>query len=164
MTAQGPFGTGNFSVEIGPGEPANLKTGDPGDPAIGPGFAVVTLPDFAIGHDAAGLLVLQRAATGKRDLYAWWDRARSGTGNAKRDVRVRMMSGDWQQIVMAWHFAGARPVLWQTASLDANAPGMMLETLSLAFDRMDLDYPGDPRPNMPQPPVPPRPFIPGVLR
>ncbi|PZN92724.1 MAG: hypothetical protein DCF31_15210 [Alphaproteobacteria bacterium] len=135
MSAEGPFGTGNFRVEIAAGEPD--------DPAIGTGFASVGFPDFAV-EGGAQPLVLRRAATGRRDLYAWWDKARAG-GKAARDVRVVLL-GAAREPVMVWTFKAARPVALSHAPLDANAPGLMLETLALAYERMDLDYPGDPRP------------------
>jgi hypothetical protein len=144
MTGHGPFGTGSFSVEI--------AAGDAGEPAIESGFASVGFPDFGVEHDSTAHLVLRRAVTGTRELYAWWDKARSG-GKAARDVRIRLIGADREQVVMAWTFRAARPVLLSHTPLDANAPGLMLETLALTFDRMDVDYPGDPKP---KPPVPGR--------
>lgn len=151
-----PVGTGNFRVEIGPGEA--------GDPAIGAGFASVTFPDFTIGTDAAAPLLLRRAVSGMRDLYAWWDKARTG-GNARRDVRIMLLTNDLAQPVMTWTFRAAHPTMLSHTPLDANAPGLMLETLALAFDRMDVDYPGDPKPPPVPPNPPPKPGVPGwVLR
>ncbi|WP_426165133.1 phage tail protein [Sandarakinorhabdus sp. DWP1-3-1] len=135
MTSEGPFGTGNFSVEIAAGEA--------GDPAIGGGFASVGFPDFGV-EGIAQPLVLRRAVTGRRDLYAWWDKARAG-GKAARDVKVLLL-GATREPVMVWTFKAARPVMLSHTPLDANAPALMLETLALAYERMDLDYPADPQP------------------
>lgn len=152
----GPFGTGNFLIEIAPG--------DADDPAISMGFASVTFPDFTIGTDAAAPLVLRRAVTGMRDLYAWWDKARAG-GNARRDVVIRLLTDDMERPVMVWTFKAAHPTMLSHAPLDANAAGLMLETLALAFDRMDVDYPGDPKPPPSTRDLPPKPGVLGrVLR
>lgn len=138
MTVAGPFGNGHFSVEIGPGAV--------GDPPIDSGFSHIVFPDMAVAGEH--LLILRRAVTGKRDLYAWWDRARS-KDKAQRQLVVRLMTADWSAVVMAATFSGARPSSFGLTALDANAPAIMMETLTLTFDRMEIDYPTDPRPRAP---------------
>lgn len=132
MSADGrPLGNHRFLVDLG----------DRGDPhAAGAGFSAVVFPRFDVQVDGAAepRLVLRRGVTGARNLYQWWDKARRGKA-PRRNVRVTLLGDDGATPVMRWRFSGARPVALEYGALDANAPSVLLETLELAFERMEIE-------------------------
>ncbi|MGL4543378.1 MAG: phage tail protein [Polymorphobacter sp.] len=122
---------------------------DLGDGAAASGFATVIFPRFAVAPDPADppLLHLRRAATGKLELYDWWDSARRDPKATLRTVVVDLLSADFSQTLLRWRFTKARPVSLDYGPLDANTPAIVSETLVLAFERVDMPgtKPGSPR-------------------
>jgi phage tail-like protein len=82
-------------------------------------------------------LVLTRGMTSDLDLWTWWESTRNGDG-ADRDVVVRLLDGTGQ-LVMTWLFRNAFPAVYRVSPLDAASSEVVLETLELAFDTMDLE-------------------------
>lgn len=142
---RGPCGNGNFLVDLG--------TGDARSPAAG--FCEVIFPEFLIPaqrlQEAGDVLpapatnphlVLRRAATGAPDLYQWWQLARAG-GKAppRRTVTIDLLGPDMASTLMRWRFLKASPVGLVYSPLNALTPGLLYETLSLAFASVELDAP-----------------------
>jgi phage tail-like protein len=101
------------------------------------GFAQVVFPDLAIGEGVAdGHLQLRRPASRDRALFEWWEAARGDAHKARRDVRVSLFDAMLEP-QLAWLFRGARPVALGYSSLDANVAGLVFETISLAFERLE---------------------------
>jgi phage tail-like protein len=139
-----PLASSNFLVEIG---------GASGR-APGTGFAEVAFAPFAfdapgpaLGGDglvgvgttpAAGRLVLRRGATGALDLYHWWDLARQGKAPRRRVVKVKLLADDRSTVAMTWRFSNVRPLRLSYSPLDAMAGGVLMETLELAFDDVEM--------------------------
>jgi phage tail-like protein len=134
-----PLASSNFRVEFGAGASS--------------GFAEVVFPRFAVdagadaAPDAAGAsaaaasskhLLLRRGATGALDLYAWWDQARRGRAPARRVVRVKLLAEDHATVVMTWRFRNVRPVGLTYSPLNALAGAVLMETLELAFDEVEI--------------------------
>ena len=133
-----PLGNANFVVEFGAGK--------------GNGFAEVSFAPFTIAKDdgaqasllaAAGgsianRLVLRRGATGALDLYAWWDQARQGQAPPRRVVKVKLLGDDHATVLMTWRFRNVRPVSLAYSPLNALDGGILMETIELAFDAVEM--------------------------
>ena len=141
-----PHGSANFLVEIGR---ANARSAEAG-------FFEVIFPPFVAGDsgdagkhedvdddDAGGPspsrhLVLRRGATGALDLYAWWDAARRGEAPRRRVVTVKLLADDLRTVVLTWRFRTARPVRLSYSPLRALDGGVLMETIELAFDGVEM--------------------------
>jgi phage tail-like protein len=82
-------------------------------------------------------LVLTRGMTSNLDFWDWWESTRNGDG-ADRDVVVRLLDGTGQ-LVLTWQFRNAFPAVYRVSPLDAASSDVVLETLELAFDTMDIE-------------------------
>lgn len=126
-----PVGNHRFWVDLG----------DRGDPqAAGAGFSEVVFPRFDVQPDGAAepRLILRRGATGARNLYQWWDKARRGKA-PRRNVRITLLGDDGATPVMRWRFVNARPVALEYGALNANQPAVLMETIELAFEKMEIE-------------------------
>jgi len=114
----------NFRVDLGRGIDSST-------------ISEVVLPRFpAISeYDAEPLLTLRRAASADRAFHDWWEETRGGGAKA-RTVTVTMLGADMSPI-FAWRFSGARPAALHYGVLDATAEGVLVETIELAFARME---------------------------
>jgi phage tail-like protein len=137
-----PCGGANFLVEFGAGDAH----------AASAGFAEVVFPTFTLDVDEASKpggteshtatasqrLVLKRGVTGSLDLYAWWNKARRGKAPQRRSVKIMLLAEDRASVVLTWHFRNARPVSLAYSPLRALEGGIVMETLELAFDTMEI--------------------------
>jgi phage tail-like protein len=138
-----PFEGSNFLVDLGTGS-ARL-------------FARVDLPVAVldeIAHRSGGdrsnesrkqpglatysHLVLHRGLTTDLELWEWWEAARDGDPSVDRTVVVRLLDGQGQPR-LTWRFRNAFPVAHRIAPLDAIVGGVLMETVELAFDTMDVE-------------------------
>ncbi|SDP43253.1 conserved hypothetical phage tail region protein [Pedococcus dokdonensis] len=145
MAAHDPFEVSNFLVDYGGASGAST-------------FSHVDLPvavldeiAYRSGNDRAneprkqpGLasyshLVLTRGLTSDLDLWTWWESTRNGDAS-DRDVQVRLLDSTGQ-LVMVWMFRNAFPAVYRVSPLDAASSDVVLETLELAFDTMDIEAP-----------------------
>lgn len=142
-----PYRNSNFLVDFGRGDSRSLLAG----------FAEVIFPDFMVGQSdghqrppamhqpveraedaAANRLVLKRGVMGSLDLYAWWDEVRKGTAPQKRTAKVQLLGEDQSTVVLTWRFDNVRPVTLSYSPLRAMEGGILMETLILKFDRMEM--------------------------
>ena len=130
-----PVGNANFLVDLGLG-------GDPEAPESG--FAEVLLPALRNEHGDEGeadlpppRLVLRRGVTGALDLYAWWDKSRRARRPQPRDVTVTLL-GPGREPVMRWRFSNARPVALWYSPLRASEGTVLMETIEIGFDAMQV--------------------------
>jgi phage tail-like protein len=146
VLSERPYRNSNFLVDFGRGES--------GSPLAG--FAEVIFPDFVVdrpdglprlhrvpqpveaGVAAANRLVLKRGVMGSLDLYTWWDEARKGTAPRQRTVKVELLGEDQSTVVLTWRFDNVRPVSLSYSPLRALEGGILMETLILEFDRMEM--------------------------
>jgi hypothetical protein len=133
-----PLLNANFLVEFGTGK--------------GGGFAEVIFAPFAIpagaatpasapGAAAAALanrLILRRGATGALDLYDWWNQARRGQAPPRRVVKVRLLGEDHATVLMTWRFRNVRPVSLAYSPLNALENAVLMETIELTFDGVEM--------------------------
>jgi phage tail-like protein len=137
-----PHGNAHFLVEIG-------RTSERAAEA---GFCEVIFPRFIAAptgqrssmmpSEAAGppddRLVLRRGATGALDLYEWWQAARKGGAQRGRMVTVKLLADDLATVVMTWRFRKARPVALSYSPLNALDGSVLMETVELAFDTVEM--------------------------
>jgi hypothetical protein len=126
-----PVGNANFLVDLGLGDPEAPEAG----------FAEVLLPPLRsdeAGADATpSRLVLRRGVTGALDLYAWWDKSRRARKPLPREVSVTLL-GPGREPVMRWRFSNARPVSLSYSPLRASEGTVLMETIEIAFDTMQV--------------------------
>lgn len=141
-----PYSSSHFLVDFGDG---NAWT------ASG-GFSEVIFPEFVITSGKRGPraqkppadpiverqrehLILKRGALGSLDLYDWWNKARLGKAPKRRMLTVHLLADDQRTVVMSWRFTNVRPVALAYSPLRAAETGVLIETLELAFDRMEME-------------------------
>ena len=139
-----PHGNSNFVVEFGSGASRSGRTGC----AEGV-FAPFTIPETAPGRRAASAappaseaapqrLVLRRGVTGALDLYAWWDQARRGKAPPRRVMNVKLLADDHETVVWTWRFRNVRPVSLSYSPLRGVDGGILMETIELAYDDVEM--------------------------
>jgi len=154
-TARGerPHGNANFVVEFGSGASRSGRIG----------FAEVVFPPFTIGEGAGQgrarassraaapftgaaspvdaacqRLVLRRGVTGALDLYAWWDQARRGRAPPRRTMNVKLIAEDRATVVWTWRFTNVRPVSLSYSPLRGVEGAVLMETIELSFDDVEM--------------------------
>jgi phage tail-like protein len=143
-----PYTGSNFLVDLGDGDPRSAAGG----------FAEVVFPPFLLDRPPFGprdvpadataaasvpsvegsRLILRRGATGRLDLYRWWDETRRATTPKPRTVTVQLLADDHETVVLTWRFERAYPVGLSYSPLRAMDAGVVMETLELAFDRVEM--------------------------
>jgi phage tail-like protein len=83
-------------------------------------------------------LVLQRAATGSRDLWEWYAAARDGN-DVRRSGRIAIRDPGGEGVILQVSLQDARPVRWCLSRLDALQPEVLVEEIELLVDTIDLD-------------------------
>ena len=83
-------------------------------------------------------LVIRRATGGDRLLHDWWQKACRGRAPQRRSVRVTLLSPDQERAVMHWRFRNARPVTLHYSPLNALDSALVIESLAIAFDSVDI--------------------------
>lgn len=136
MTRDEPYPGSRFLVSIGEHDGRDAAAG----------FSEVVFPRFAYDRDrqpAAGAdgatLVLRRGVTGRLDLYKWWDQARRDKTPPTRTVTVQLLADDQRTVAMTWRFLRAWPVTLSYSPLNAMDGGVVMEQVTLAFERVELE-------------------------
>jgi phage tail-like protein len=101
------------------------------------GFAEVVFPDFRL-EDGARMVLLRRGADGALDLYRWWDQARRGKAPKRRTVKVQLLADDQATVVLTWVFRNVVPRALSYSPLNANEGAVLMETIELAFDTVEM--------------------------
>lgn len=106
--------------------------------------AEVTFPTLSARPDASEAhadeqLVLRRATSADGVLHDWWDKARRGRAPQRRTVRVMLLSPDHERVVKRWRFRNARPVTLHYTPLNAMEGALVMESLAIAFDGVEID-------------------------
>ncbi len=132
-----PYGSFNFRVVLGESGRETL------------GFCEVVFPDFPVPAPAArrrpaestdrpATLLLRRGFDGRPELYDWWnDVRRARKKPPARTVTVELLN-ETRRPVARWTFTGCRPVTLAYSPLDAQASAVLIETLELSFEKMEL--------------------------
>jgi hypothetical protein len=133
-----PFLNTNFTVTLEPPDSASRSMG----------FCEVILPELpvrrpakpaAAGSDAiVPRLVLRRGFDGAADLRNWWKDTRRRKTPRPRTVVVQLLAEDCATVVATWIFTGARPVSIGYSPLNASEPAVLIETVTLEFEDVEL--------------------------
>lgn len=131
-----PCGNSNFLVDFGGGDSR----------AVAAGFSEVVFPPFVVDAPAAEAaspcidtcLILKRGLIGSLDLYAWWHKARRGKAPLRRTLKIELLAEDQATVVMTWRFRNVRPVSLSYSPLRAAEGGIVIETIALAFDSVEM--------------------------
>jgi phage tail-like protein len=132
-----PLLNANFVVEIGAGKPGGFAAVVFGAFTAKPGAALPSVATAASAPPADSVL-LRRGATGALDLYAWWRQARDGRAPPRRTVTVKLLADDHATVRMTWRLRNARPVSLAYSPLDALDGSVLMETIELAFDDVEM--------------------------
>ena len=138
----------NFLVDLGTGQ----------SDGPGTGFQDVLLPavwldviEYRNGNDKenavrkltglehCGNVVLKRGMTGILNLYQWYNEVRNGDQNAFRTVTIQLQNEDHTAVVLTWKLLRARPVKFQCGPLNAKGNDVVIETLELACERLEME-------------------------
>lgn len=148
-----PYAGCNFLVDIGTRGSREI------------GFCEVVFPEFRLHEETivsgksneteagglAGLqsnigrssnLIVRRGVTGSRDLYDWWHRARLGRAPKRRTVKVTLLAEDHKTAILTWRFRNVRPVSLTYSSLNSVCAAVLMESIELAFESMEIDRQG----------------------
>jgi phage tail-like protein len=142
-----PYANSNFLVDFGEEDSRSVTAG----------FAEVIFPEFMIDQGdrrkgepaksqvaeptdatASNRLVLRRGLIGALDLYAWWNSARHGKAPKRRTVKIELLSEDHSTVVLTWHFRNVHPVSLTYSPLRAMEGGIVMESVELAFESMEM--------------------------
>ena len=137
-----PYGNSNFLVDFGAGDNRSVTAG----------FSEVIFPPFvadpaapmeaqhaaSTGAAVGNRLILKRGLIGSLDLYAWWNKARRGKAPQRRTVKIELLSEDHATVVLTWRFRNVRPVSLSYSPLRAVEGGIVIETVELVFDGMEM--------------------------
>lgn len=142
-----PYDGSSFLVSLGEGDGR----------AAAAGFAEVVFPPFVLDQargraseavhaalaqapegPAVQRLALRRGVTGSLDLYRWWNEARRAPTPPTRTVTIELLADDHETVALTWRFEGAYPVSLSYSPLRALDGGIVMETVELAFARVEL--------------------------
>jgi len=84
-------------------------------------------------------VMLKRGVIGSLDLYDWLDQIRNGDQGAYRTVTVQLMSEDHSTVVQEWKLLRARIVKHVSGPFDAKGEDVVIEELTLAYERLELE-------------------------
>jgi hypothetical protein len=133
-----PFLNTNFTVALEPPDAVSRSIG----------FCEVILPELPVRRPAKSgavesdpvvpRLVLRRGFDGAPDLRDWWKDARRRKTPRPWTVTVCLLAEDCATVVAAWVFTGARPVSLAYSPLHASEPAVLIETVALEFEDVEL--------------------------
>ena len=142
-----PYPAANFVVDLGTG-------------TTGPAAAVaeVVLPEARVqvveyrsGNDKDNSvhkvpstteytnLILRRGVLGALDWYDWWNQVRNGDQTAVRNIVIQLQDEARTGPVLTWKFLHARPVGHQYSPLIGQGPDVLIESLEIAFERVEIE-------------------------
>ncbi len=84
-----------------------------------------------------GDVTLSRGITSDRKLWDWKQKASAGTVE-RHDISITLLD-DTGNPKITWNLFECWPTKWTGPSLDATADEIAIETLELAYERMELD-------------------------
>lgn len=143
-----PYPGSNFIVDLGTGE---VDGPDAGLSEVVFSDARLHIQEYRNGNERAndvrkiqtatqyGNLILRRGAIGSLRWYWWWDAARNGDQTVARTIIVGLLNEERTEQVLTWKFLRARPVSHQFSALNALGTVPLIETLEVAFERLEME-------------------------
>ena len=131
-----PCSNANFLVDFG----------GPDAHSVAAGFSEVIFPPFMVDAPATegaaasldSCLILKRGVTGNLDLHAWWQKARRGKAPQRRTLKIELLAEDHATVVLTWRFRNVRPFSLSYSPLRASEGAVLIETMALAFDSVEV--------------------------
>ena len=131
-----PCSNANFRVDFGGADPRSVAAG----------FSEVIFPPFMVDAPAVppaaasidNCLILKRGVTGNLDLHAWWQKARRGKAPQRRTLKIELLAEDQASVVLTWRFRNVRPFSLSYSPLRASEGAVLIETMALAFDSVEV--------------------------
>ena len=143
-----PYAQFNFLVDLGTGETDGPRAGFR---ECGPIGATLDVIEYRNGNDRTnevrkltGLartpdVTLRRGLIGSLDLYAWLNDLRNGDHAAVRNVTIHLQNEDRTAVVMTWRLLRARISKYVTGPMNAEGCEVVMEELTLAYERLELE-------------------------
>ncbi|MET7636367.1 phage tail protein [Streptomyces sp. NPDC005078] len=148
LRADRPYVQFNFQVDLGDGITDSPLAGFQEMSNVG---MEVTVAEYRNGNDPensvrkiTGLnkttdVTLKRGVIGALNLYAWLDDIRNGNQNARRTVRVHLLSENREQVVLTWTLKQARIIKHVSGPFNAKGTDVAMEELTLAYERLEME-------------------------
>jgi phage tail-like protein len=138
-----PLLNANFVVELAAGKGSGFAEVVFGAFTVSPTAVAATATTAATAAatsvaPGANRVLLRRGATGALDLYDWWRQARDGRAPKRRTVTVRLLGDDHATVLISWRFRNVRPLSLAYSPLDALEGTVLMETIELAFDDVEM--------------------------
>lgn len=86
-------------------------------------------------------VTLRYGLTASTDLWSWMMASVNGSVQ-RRNISIAMLDTTGAQEVMRWNLTDSWPTQWLAAPLDALSSDVAIESISLAFDGLELDSAG----------------------
>jgi phage tail-like protein len=140
---ENPYANYNFSVDIG------ASVGEIGFAEAEISAAEIDVIEYREGADRVtsvrklpgraryGNVVLRRGVDGGLAVWEWFKETRDGN-LSRRDVTVTLLD-ETRNPVQTWRFRGAWPTKYESSDLNAKGNEVLIETLELAVESIDLD-------------------------
>lgn len=147
VTRDRPYANSNFLVDFGGDDSRSMSMGfaevifpqfTVGDTALTQDEAITITPLATTETAARNHIILKRGVIGSLNLYDWWDKARQGKAAKRRTMKIELLSDDQSTVVLTWRFTNVRPVTLCYSPLRAIESGIVMETVILAFDTMNM--------------------------
>ncbi len=137
-----PYPNHNFSVDIGLGDntwfsEVELPAGEIEVIEYREGADKTSAARKLPGRVRYGNAVLRRGISGRTELFEWWKSVRDGDIH-RRNV-VITLHDEQQQPVQRWVLRNAWPTKYDASDLNAKGNEVMVETLELALEGIELD-------------------------
>jgi phage tail-like protein len=84
-------------------------------------------------------VTLKRGVIGSLNLYTWLDAIRNGDRNARRTVRIMLMTEDHSAPVFTWRLLEARPAKYTTGPFSGKGTDVAVEELVLTYERLEME-------------------------
>lgn len=143
-----PYVQFNFLVDLGTG---NTDGPDAGFQEVTGLGMEVTVSEYRNGNEKensvrkiTGMnksadITLKRGVIGTLTLYSWLDQIRNGDQNAYRTVTIKLQNESHTDTVMTWSLKRARPIKYNTPSLNAKGTDVAMEEMVLAYERLEME-------------------------
>lgn len=83
-------------------------------------------------------VTLKRGVMGSLSLYRWLDDIRNGNQNARKTVRIHLLS-ESHEPVLTWTLKEARIIKHVSGPMNAKGTDVALEELTLAYERLEME-------------------------
>jgi phage tail-like protein len=143
-----PYAQFNFLVDLGTGQTDGPEAGFQECSGMSMSVDVIeyrngndkeNAPRKLTGLSKVSDVTLKRGIIGSLSLYNWLNQIRNGDQTAARTVTIQLQNEDHTAIVMTWKLLRARIVKHTTGPLNAKGSDVVMEELTLAYERLELE-------------------------